>query len=67
VEKPVSTLDDIKGLKIRMSGGPPTDMMKALGGVPMLIPMPDNYISLQKGVIDGMGAPWEAIQRLAVL
>lgn len=60
-KKPVATLEDIKGMKIRMSGGPPTDMMKALGGVPMLIPMPDNYISLQKGVIDGMGAPWEAI------
>ncbi len=60
-KKQVKTLDDIKGLKIRMTGGPPTDMMKALGGVPVLIPMPDNYISLQKGVIDGMGAPWEAI------
>lgn len=60
-DKPVKRLEDIKGMKIRMTGGPPTDMMKALGGVPMLIPMPDNYISLQKGVIDGMGAPWEAI------
>jgi TRAP-type C4-dicarboxylate transport system substrate-binding protein len=60
-DKPVKRLEDIKGMKIRMTGGPPTEMMKALGGVPMLIPMPDNYISLQKGVIDGMGAPWEAI------
>jgi TRAP-type C4-dicarboxylate transport system substrate-binding protein len=60
-EKPVKSLEDLKGMKIRMTGGPPTDMMKALGGVPMLIPMPDNYISLQKGVIDGLGAPWEAI------
>lgn len=59
--KPVKTLEDIKGMKIRMSGGPPTEMMKALGGVPMLIGMPDNYISMQKGVIDGIGAPWEAI------
>ena len=59
--KPVKTLADLKGMKIRMTGGPPTDMMRALGGVPMLIPMPDNYISLQKGVIDGIGAPWEAI------
>jgi TRAP-type C4-dicarboxylate transport system substrate-binding protein len=59
--KPVKSIADINGMKIRMTGGPPTDMMKALGGVPMLIPMPDNYISLQKGVIDGMGAPWEAI------
>jgi TRAP-type C4-dicarboxylate transport system substrate-binding protein len=24
--------------------------------------MPDTYLSLDKGVIDGMGAPWEAIQ-----
>lgn len=61
VDKPVKTIEDLKGMKIRMSGGPPTDMVKALGGTPMLIPMPDNYISLQKGVIDGMGAPWEAI------
>ncbi len=60
-EKPVKTLADIQGMKIRMTGGPPTDMMRALGGTPMLIPMPDCYISLQKGVIDGMGAPWEAI------
>jgi TRAP-type transport system periplasmic protein len=59
--KPVQTMEDIKGMKIRMTGGPPTEMMKALGGVPVLIPMPDNYISMQKGVIDGMGVPWEAI------
>jgi len=60
-KKWVKTLEDLKGLKIRMTGGPPTDMMKALGGVPILIPMPDNYMSLQKGVIDGMGSPWEAM------
>lgn len=59
--KQVKTMADIKGMKIRTTGGPPTDQLKALGGVPMLIPMPENYISLQKGVIDGMGAPWEAI------
>lgn len=61
VDKPVKSMEDLKGMKVRMTGGPPTEMVKALGGVPMLIPMPDNYISLQKGVIDGMGAPWEAV------
>ncbi len=60
-KKQVKTMEDIKGMKIRMTGGPPTEMMKALGGTPMMVPMPDNYMSLQKGVIDGMGAPWEAI------
>lgn len=61
-KKQVKTLEDIKGMKIRVVGGPPTDQMRALGGVPTLIPMPDNYQALDKGIIDGMGAPWEAIQ-----
>ncbi len=60
-DKPVKSIQDLEGLKIRMTGGPPTDMIEALGAVPLLIPMTDIYISLQKGVIDGMGAPWEAI------
>lgn len=60
-DRPVKSMEDLKGLKIRMTGGPPTDMAKALGAVPLLVPMTDIYISLQKGVIDGMGTPWEAI------
>ncbi len=60
-KKQVKTMEDLRGMKIRVTGGPPTDQMKALGAVPMLIPMPENYIALQKGVIDGMGTPWEAI------
>jgi len=60
-KKQVKTLEDLKGLKIRMMGGPSTEMMKALGGVPVSVPMPDNYMALQKGVTDGMGAPWEAV------
>lgn len=60
--RPVHTMADLKGLKLRMTGGPPTEMVSRLGGVPMLISMPDSYLSLQKGVIDGMGAPWEAIE-----
>jgi len=60
-KKQVKTMEDVKGLKIRVVGGPPTEQLKALGGIPTLIPMPDTYLSMDKGVIDGMGAPWEAI------
>ena len=59
-KKQVKTLEDLKGLKIRVAGGPPTEQIKALGAVPTLIPMPDNYQAMDKGLIDGMGAPWEA-------
>ena len=59
--KPVQTLEDVKGMKIRTFGSNLTMQVKKLGGVPVSIPMPDNYTALQKGVIDGMGSPWEAI------
>ena len=59
--KQVKTMEDMKGLKIRVTGGPQFEQMKALGAVPVLIPMPDVYQSLEKGVVDGMAAPWEAI------
>lgn len=61
VNKQVKTMDDMKGLKIRTTGGPPTDMLKALGAVPTPMGMPDVYLNLQKGVIDGALLPWESI------
>src|SRR5262249_45087367 len=61
-KRQVKTLDEFKGLKFRVLGGPPTEMAKTLGAVPTLIPMPDVYQSLDKGVVDGAAAPWEAIQ-----
>jgi len=60
-KKQVKTMEDLKGMKIRVTGGPPTDQMKALGAIPTLIPMPDTYLAMDRGVIDGMAAPWEAI------
>lgn len=60
-KKQVKTLDDMKGLKVRVLGGPPTEMAKALGAVPTLLPMPDLYQALDKGVMDGAAAPWEAV------
>jgi TRAP-type C4-dicarboxylate transport system substrate-binding protein len=60
-KKQVKTLEDLKGLKIRISGGPPTEQMKAFGAVPLLMPGTEIYQSLEKGVLDGTDASWEAI------
>jgi TRAP-type transport system periplasmic protein len=57
----VKSLDDIKGMKIRVTGGPPTEQIRAMGGVPMLMPQPDVYDALDKGVIDAAAASWEAM------
>lgn len=61
MKKRVKTLEDIKGLKIRVRGGPPAEQMRTFGAVPVLMPMPDTYLGLDKGVIDGMRPPWEPI------
>ncbi|MFH1487612.1 MAG: TRAP transporter substrate-binding protein [Pseudomonadota bacterium] len=60
-KKQVKVLEDMKGMKVRSVGGNFTEVLKKLGAIPMMIPMPDCYISMQKGVIDGMGAAWEPI------
>jgi len=60
VNKEVKTLADLKGLKIRTTGGPPTDVMKAMGAVPVSMGMPDTYQALQTGVLDGILQQWEA-------
>ena len=66
-KREVKTLDDFKGVKFRVLGGPPTEMAKALGAVPTLIPMPDVYQSLDKGVVDAAAAPWEAVHGVPAL
>ena len=60
--KPVRGMEDLKGLKIRTIAGPSVDMLKALGAVPVVMPMPDVYMALQKGTLDGVMADWEPIE-----
>ena len=60
-EKPVRSLDDLRGLKIRVSGATAVKMGKALGFTPVSMPMGDLYLGLEKGVIDGVSLPVEIL------
>jgi TRAP-type C4-dicarboxylate transport system substrate-binding protein len=51
--RPVTKLEDLKGLKIRGTGRI-ADTIKALGGTPVSVEMMDCYDGLQRGVIDGI-------------
>ncbi len=57
----VKTMEDMKGLKLRISGGPPSEQLKALGAIPIQMGMLDIYEAMNKGVIDGTDTSWEAI------
>lgn len=53
-DKKVTSLEDIKGLKIRTNTQGWSTFVEALGGVPTSVATPDLYTSLQTGVIDGI-------------
>ncbi|NTU60099.1 MAG: TRAP transporter substrate-binding protein, partial [Deltaproteobacteria bacterium] len=53
IAKPVKTLADLAGLKIRATGQM-SDVVKVLGATPVPLEMPDVYESLRRGVIDGV-------------
>lgn len=52
-KKPITTLADLKGVKIRLQNNPiGLDTFKALGANPIVLPVGDVFASLQTGVID---------------
>jgi TRAP-type C4-dicarboxylate transport system substrate-binding protein len=50
--KPVRSLNDAKGLKIRTAGGAQTEWVKLLGAVPVSVPIGDVYSGLERGSLD---------------
>lgn len=52
--KPVKSLEDCKGLKIRAPGGHQTNYIKSLGAEPVFMPLGDVYLALETGTIDGL-------------
>lgn len=52
--KPVSRMEDLKGLKIRTPGGHQTNYVKALGAEPVFMPPGDVYMAIETGTVDGI-------------
>ena len=60
-DKEVRVPDDIKGLKIRVSGAFPAQVIEALGATPVQMPANEMYNALQTGLIDGIMTGGSAI------
>lgn len=54
--KPIKTVADLKGLKVRCSATT-IPFMKAAGGEPVGMPPPDIYTAMERGVVDGYILP----------
>ncbi len=59
--KPVKTMEDMKGLRIRTPGTIQNDVVTAFGGIPVSMPYADVYDALQRGVVDATFGPFTSI------
>lgn len=55
-KKPIRGIADLRGVKVRTPPGITSDFFRALGASPVVLPPPEIYSSLDRGVIDA--AEW---------
>jgi TRAP-type C4-dicarboxylate transport system substrate-binding protein len=60
-DRPVKTLADFKGLKMRAPTRQTNKLLASLGASPVGMPLPAIADALSKGTIDGFLLPWEVI------
>lgn len=63
---PVRTPSDIRGLKVRSTGGLMTDILRQVGAIPVVLATVETYTAFQRGIIDAvaLSAPDMAAYRL---
>jgi len=61
VKKPVRTLEDLRGEKLRAPNRVANKMLAALGASPVSLPFTALQEGLSKGILDGLFITWEAL------
>ncbi|HEY3275477.1 MAG TPA: TRAP transporter substrate-binding protein [Syntrophorhabdaceae bacterium] len=60
-KKVINSIDDIKGLRIK-ANAENADIVSAVGGAPVTMPITETYDALQKGLCEGILLPIEALK-----
>jgi TRAP-type C4-dicarboxylate transport system substrate-binding protein len=66
VEKPVRSVADMRGLKVRAPTRQVNKLVATLGATPVGMPLPQIPDSLSKGTINGCVIPWEVVPSVKV-
>jgi len=61
-EKPIRTMDDLKGMTLRAPTASHVAMVEAWGATAVQMPISELYDSLEKGVVDGCVVPFSAVK-----
>lgn len=56
--KPINSLEDIAGMKVRAADRVSADTVTALGGAPIALPTTEVYQALSRGVVEGAVVTW---------
>jgi TRAP-type C4-dicarboxylate transport system substrate-binding protein len=59
--KNIKTVEDVKGMKLAVSGRIVGEMVSAIGAVPVTMGPPDFYQAMQRGTVQGIMVGWPAI------
>lgn len=54
--KPIMTIDDLKGVKVRSPEGLASDVFRRAGAAPVSLPFSEVYTSLEKGLVEAADA-----------
>lgn len=60
--KPVKTLEDFIGMKMRSPGKIMSEVLQKFGASPVGMPITQVYTGLERGLLDGVIAPWETMR-----
>ncbi len=66
VDKPVKSINDMRGLKLRGPTRQVTKLLGILGATPVGMPLPQIPDALSKGTINGCVIPWEVVPSVKV-
>lgn len=66
VDKPVKSINDMRGLKLRAPTRQVTKLLGVLGATPVGMPLPQIPDALSKGTINGCVIPWEVVPSVKV-
>jgi TRAP-type transport system periplasmic protein len=63
-DKPIHTLKDFRGQKLRAANRTAAKTIGLLGATPVAMPVPQVPEALSKGVVDGAVVPWDVVPAL---
>ena len=66
-KRPVKTMDDMKGMKLRAGGPVASAAMRTLGVAPVGMPITEVAENVSRGVIDGSAGDWDVMYAFRII